>query len=169
MTKFVVFIYLLSLVWLVQNVDAFNEFIVDSTTCNQWTERNRLQFGKSVVYMYEAEKNLVVKIRQEDYIICNAPSPIHAEKYSKDYSVVKLNQTGPTYSISGMVEISNDKIIIQVFIANKRLKTPTAATTPAITCEDERSIIVFCFCIVVIILIVVLIAIHIEEGQRKKN
>ncbi|PWA72954.1 early nodulin-like protein 9 [Artemisia annua] len=157
MTKSMVFMGILSLVWLIQNIDAAsNEFIVESTTCNQWTERNHLRFGQTVVYMYEAEKNLVVKIRQEDYIICNAPSTINAEKYSNDYLVVKLNQTGPNYSISGMVEINNDKIIIQV-IANQKLKTPKTATTPAPTCEDERFILGFCFCFVTIILLALII------------
>ncbi|GKD31240.1 zinc finger, CCHC-type containing protein [Tanacetum coccineum] len=58
------------------NIDASNEFVVEATACNQWNERIRLQvWDTAVIYMYEAEKCLVVKTRQEDYIICNAPSP----------------------------------------------------------------------------------------------
>ncbi|GKB97522.1 early nodulin-like protein 1, partial [Tanacetum coccineum] len=120
------------------NIDASNEFVVESTTCNQWNERSRLQVGDTVVFTYEAEKSLVVKIKQEDYIICNAPSPVNAKKYSNEYSVVKLNQTGSHYFVSGIIEINDDKIIVQV-IADKRLTTPTPTPTPdtAPSCKSE--------------------------------
>nr|GEZ88136.1 early nodulin-like protein 9 [Tanacetum cinerariifolium] len=39
--------------------------------------------------------------------------------------MVKLNQTGPKYSISGIVESNNDKIIIRV-IAGQQRRTPPA-------------------------------------------
>nr|GEX91093.1 early nodulin-like protein 1 [Tanacetum cinerariifolium] len=121
---------------LVENIDASKEFVFESTTCNQWNERRRLQVGDTVVFTYEAEKSLEVKIKQEDYIICNAPSPVNAKKYSNGYSVVKLNQTVSRYFVSCIIEINNDKIIVQV-IADKRLTTPTSTPTPTPSCKSE--------------------------------
>ncbi|PWA96359.1 early nodulin-like protein 9 [Artemisia annua] len=145
MAKSMVFMSLLSLVLLIHNIDASNEFLVESTTCNQLNEKSRLQFGDTIAYVYEVEKSLVVKIRQEDYIICNAPSPIDATKSNDGYSVVKLNQTGPRYSISGIVENNNDKIIIHVIAGQRRSPTPppqaqTLAISETLSESSEKKV-----------------------------
>ena len=72
--------------------------------------------------MYEAEKNSVVQITQEDYILCNVTSPVSANN-SDGYSVLKLNQRGPSYFISGIVEnckCKNNETIAIVVITDGR-------------------------------------------------
>ncbi|GJR88886.1 early nodulin-like protein 1 [Tanacetum coccineum] len=170
MARSIVFMALLSLVLLIQYIDAPNDFVVEATTCNKWNERSRLQVGDTIVYMYEADKSLVVTKMQEDYIICNAPSPVDPTKSDDHgYSVVKLNQTGPHYFISGMVEINNDKIIILI-IADKRLTTSTPASTSTPTSlyaspSFLNYYLVYFICVESIVLLVLLIFIGNEENE----
>ncbi|GJX51193.1 early nodulin-like protein 1 [Tanacetum coccineum] len=87
-----------------------------------WTERSRFTYGDNTVSMYEAEKNSVVQITEEDYIICNATSPVSANN-SDAFSVLKLNQRGPSYFISGIVEnckCKNNETIVIVVITDGR-------------------------------------------------
>ncbi|PWA38854.1 early nodulin-like protein 9 [Artemisia annua] len=98
-----------------------------STPCSHWTEISRFQYGDSTVSMYEAEKNSVVQITQEDYIICNATSPV-SSNFSDGYSVLKLNQRGPSYFISGIVEnckCKNNGTIAIVVITDGRPLHPS--------------------------------------------
>ncbi|GKF45609.1 hypothetical protein Tco_0135411 [Tanacetum coccineum] len=171
MAKSMVFICLLSLVLLIHNVDASNEFLVESTTCDQLNEKSRLQFGDTIV-----EKSLVVKIRQEDYIICDAPSPVDATKSSDyGYSMVKLNQIGPKYSISGIVENNKDKIIIHV-IAGQRRSPPAPSQPQPQTLAESDGFLYFVFfvfgfvsCIVFLVLFVAFIAILSYEERRMRQ
>ncbi|PWA60496.1 early nodulin-like protein 9 [Artemisia annua] len=96
MAKYKVAMALLSFFVLIQNNGAYETVIVSS---DNWSSPSSLQ----PLSMYEAEKNSVVQITQEDYIICNATSPVSANN-SNGYSVLKLNQRGPSYFISGIVE-----------------------------------------------------------------
>ena len=81
------------------------------------------------MYVYEADKSLMVKVNQEDCIICNKSSSVNATKYNNGYLVVKLNQTGPNYSISGTRAENNEKIIIHV-TADLSRSTPTDPSLP---------------------------------------
>ncbi|PWA96355.1 early nodulin-like protein 9 [Artemisia annua] len=181
MAKAMVFMGLLSLLLLIQNIDASRDkFVVggwgiwslESSSCNQWNEKTRLQLGDTIVYMYEADKSLMVKVNQEDCIICNTPSSVNATKYNDGYSVVKLNQTGPNYSISGMVE-NNDKISILV-MADLTRSTPTAPSLPtqAPTCECNAFLYIFwgfLLCIALLLVVGGCAAACAPENEIKKG
>ncbi|GKE05026.1 early nodulin-like protein 1 [Tanacetum coccineum] len=72
---------------------------------------------------HSIENNSVVQITEEDYIICNATSPVSANNCDA-FSVVKLNQRGPSRFISGIVENSkcknNETIVIVVITTDGR-------------------------------------------------
>ncbi|KAL8237772.1 hypothetical protein R6Q59_018853 [Mikania micrantha] len=139
MVKPVTVIGILSFLLLTQNNDAY-EFMVGgsgdwslaSTSYNQWAERSRFQIGDSVLFKYEAGQDSVVQVSKDDYNNCNSASPI--AKYSDGHSVVKLDQSGPHYFISGLVENckNNEKIVIVVMAdRSNNHQSPPPSSAPA--------------------------------------
>ncbi|KAJ0501134.1 putative Phytocyanin domain, cupredoxin [Helianthus annuus] len=141
-------ISVLSLLLLIQNNDAY-EFLVGgsgdwslaSTNYNQWAEKSRFQIGDTVLFKYEAEKDSVVEVSKDDYNNCNAASPI--AKYSDGHSMVKLNQSGPHYFISGLVENckNNEKVVIVVMADRSKhhQSPPSSPPSPAPAVEELPS------------------------------
>ena len=117
--------------------------------------------------MYEADKSLMVKVNQEDCIICNTPSSVNATKYNDGYSVVNLNQTRPNYSISGLLENNNEKIIIHV-MTDLTCTTPTDPSLPtqAPPCECYTFHCIFLGFFQCIVSILVVLAC---VGEREEN
>ncbi|KAI3810030.1 hypothetical protein L1987_19636 [Smallanthus sonchifolius] len=148
MANSVIIIRFLSLFLLIQNNNAY-EFMVGgsgdwslaSTSYNQWAEKNRFQIGDSVLFKYEAGEDSVVQVSKDDYNNCNAASPI--AKYSDGHSVVKLNESGPHYFISGLVENckNNEKIVIVVMAdrSNRHQSPPSSPPSPAPAGEESPS------------------------------
>ncbi|MFS7984764.1 putative Phytocyanin domain, cupredoxin [Helianthus anomalus] len=138
----------LSLLSLIQKNDAY-EFLVGgsgdwslaSTNYNQWAEKNRFQIGDTVLFKYEAEKDSVVEVSKDDYNNCNAASPI--AKYSDGHSMVKLDQSGPHYFISGLVENckNNEKVVIVVMADRSKhhQSLPSSPPSPAPAVEELPS------------------------------
>ncbi|GJR31104.1 histidine kinase-, DNA gyrase B-, and HSP90-like ATPase family protein [Tanacetum coccineum] len=110
-------------------LDGWDLWSYELSTCNQWTVRNRLQLGDTIVYMYEAKKRLMLKEEQEDLIICTIRPPAYAEELGEDYLINKLNQTGPNYSLCGMVE--NYRIFIVFMIGLRLDKSSPPPRAPA--------------------------------------
>ncbi|KAK9057039.1 hypothetical protein SSX86_024405 [Deinandra increscens subsp. villosa] len=146
MVNSVTLIAILSLLLLIQNNNAY-EFMVGGsgdwslalTSYNQWAEKNRFQIGDTVLFEYEAGKDSVVQVSKDDYDNCNAASPI--AKYSDGSSVIKLDQSGPHYFISGLVENckNNEKIVIVVMADRSHQSPPSAPPSPAPAGEESPS------------------------------
>ncbi|KAI3753896.1 hypothetical protein L2E82_25961 [Cichorium intybus] len=146
MAKPVIIIGLLSLLSLIHNGNAY-EFMVGgsgdwslaSASYNQWAEKSRFQVGDTVMFKYEAGKDSVVQVTKDDYNNCNPASPI--AKYNDGHSMVKLNESGPHYFISGLVENckKNEKIVIVVMADRSNRSPPSSPPSPAPAGEESPS------------------------------
>ncbi|KAI3768941.1 hypothetical protein L6452_00037 [Arctium lappa] len=133
MAKPVVVVFgVLSLLLLIQDNGAY-EFMVGgsgdwslaSTSYNQWAEQSRFQIGDSVLFNYEEGKDSVVQVTKDDYNNCNPASPI--AMYSDGHSLVKFQQSGPHYFISGIVQnCKNNQKIVMVVMADRTNHTASS-------------------------------------------
>ncbi|KAL4554050.1 hypothetical protein LXL04_039824 [Taraxacum kok-saghyz] len=144
MEKPVAIICLLSISLLINNGNAFQfmvggsgDWSLASTSYNQWAEQSRFQIGDTVLFKYGG-KDSVVQVTKEDYNNCNPASPI--AKYEDGHSMVKLNESGPHYFISGLVENckKNEKIVI-IVMAPRGSRSPAASSPPSPAPAGEES------------------------------
>ncbi|GJV24435.1 early nodulin-like protein 1, partial [Tanacetum coccineum] len=145
MAKPFVFLLLTSLFLFIKHGSAY-EFTVGgsgdwshaSTPYYQWAEKTILQIGDSILFVYEAGKDSVLQVRLEDYVTCNTTSPV--VNYSDGHSVVKLNEPGHYYFISGLVDNckNNGRIAIVVMAypsSNPLLSMPPPSPPTATSTE----------------------------------
>ncbi|KAL2483630.1 early nodulin-like protein 9 [Forsythia ovata] len=94
---------------------------------NEWAEMNRFQIDDTLLFVYPADKDSVLQVTKDDYTNCNTASPI--VKFSDGHTVVKFNQSGPYYFISGVVDncLKNEKLIV-IVMADR--SNQTVAPTP---------------------------------------
>lgn len=87
-------------------------------------------------FNYPADKDSVLLVNKADYDNCNTASPI--EKYSDGHSVVKFNQSGPFYFISGVHDncVKNEKLHA-VVMADRSNRNQTAASPPPSPSADD--------------------------------
>ncbi|KAL2466878.1 Electron transfer flavoprotein subunit alpha [Abeliophyllum distichum] len=100
------------------------------TSYNQWAEMNRFQIGDTLLFVYPADKDSVLQVTKDDYTNCNTASPI--VKFSDGRTVVKFNQSGPYYFISGVVDncLKNEKLTVIVMADRSNHSNQTVAPTP---------------------------------------
>ncbi|CAK8577188.1 unnamed protein product [Lathyrus sativus] len=93
--------------WSVPSDSSYNPF-------NQWAEKSRFQVGDTLVFNYQSGKDSVLYVKSDDYASCNVGSPY--AKYSDGHTVIKLNQSGPHFFISGNKDncAKNEKITVIV-------------------------------------------------------
>ncbi|KAK4286063.1 hypothetical protein QN277_002674 [Acacia crassicarpa] len=98
---------------------------------NQWAESSRFQIGDSIVFNYKSGQDSVLQVKSEDYANCNTNSPI--AKYSEGHTVIKFNQSGAHYFISGKREncLKNEKVIVIVMADRSGRSNATTTTPPA--------------------------------------
>lgn len=92
-----------------------------------------------IVFKYQSGKDSVVQVTKEDYDNCNAASPI--AKYDDGHSMVKLNESGPHYFISGLVDNckKNEKVVIVVMADRSHRSPPSSPPSPAPAGEESPS------------------------------
>ncbi|KAL6999359.1 hypothetical protein U1Q18_000521 [Sarracenia purpurea var. burkii] len=131
---------LLSLLVLVQNGGAF-EFKVGGSSIwavpidpkaqnyNQWAENSRFQIGDSLLFVYPADKDVVLQVTKADYASCNTATPI--QKYADGHTVFKFNQSGPFYFISGVKDncLKNEKLVV-IVLADRSNRSSTSNQAP---------------------------------------
>ena len=106
--------------WSVPNDPSFNPF-------NQWAEKSRFQVGDSLVFNYQSGQDSVLYVKSEDYASCNTNSPY--AKYSDGHTVIKLNQSGPHFFISGNKDNCNKNEKLTVIVLADRNKNTNQTTT----------------------------------------
>nr|ACU24257.1 unknown [Glycine max] len=106
--------------WSVPNDPSFNPF-------NQWAEKSRFQVGDSLVFNYQSGQDSVLYVKSEDYVSCNTNSPY--AKYSDGHTVIKLNQLGPHFFISGNKDNCNKNEKLTVIVLADRNKNTNQTTT----------------------------------------
>ena len=106
--------------WSVPNDPSFNPF-------NQWAEKSRFQIGDSLVFNYQSGQDSVLYVKSEDYASCNIDSPY--AKYSDGHTVIKLNQSGPHFFISGNKDNCNKNEKLTVIVLADRNKNTNQTTT----------------------------------------
>ncbi|XP_028761807.1 early nodulin-like protein 3 [Neltuma alba] len=97
---------------------------------NQWAESSRFQVGDSIVFNYKSGQDSVLQVKREDYANCNTNSPIR--KYSEGHTVIKFNQSGAHYFISGKREncLKNEKVTV-IVLADRSSRSNATTTSPA--------------------------------------
>ncbi|XP_075487757.1 early nodulin-like protein 9 [Primulina tabacum] len=107
----------------------------NSSEYNQWAERNRFQIGDSLLFVYAADQDSVLQVNKDDYTNCNIASPI--AKNNDGHTVIKLDQSGPHYFISGVDDNchKNEKLVV-VVMADRSNRSPPS---PAPSGEESPS------------------------------
>ncbi|GFS29187.1 early nodulin-like protein 14 [Actinidia rufa] len=92
---------------------------------NLWAEKNRFQIGDTLMFVYPADKDVVLQVTKDDYNNCNTAIPI--EKYTDGHTVFQFNQSGPFYFISGVKDHcqKNEKLIV-IVLADRTNKSSTS-------------------------------------------
>ncbi|XP_073313889.1 early nodulin-like protein 9 [Primulina huaijiensis] len=116
----------------------------NSSEYNQWAERNRFQIGDSLLFVYDADQDSVLQVNKDDYTNCNIASPI--AKHNDGHTVIKLDQSGPHYFISGVDDNcrKNEKLVV-VVMADRSNRSPPPAppsdddTNPTAAPSQEAS------------------------------
>ncbi|GAB2229975.1 hypothetical protein Droror1_Dr00014231 [Drosera rotundifolia] len=99
-----------------------------SPVYNQWADNSRFQIGDSLLFVYSASSDSVLRVTKDDYKNCNTSSYI--EKYTNGHTVFTFNQSGPYYFISGDKDncLKNEKLVVAV-LADRSKKTPPSSST----------------------------------------
>ncbi|XP_073029061.1 early nodulin-like protein 9 [Primulina eburnea] len=103
----------------------------DSSEYNKWAERNRFQVGDSLLFVYVADQDSVLQVNKDDYTNCKTASPI--AKYNDGNTVIKFNQSGPHYFISGVDDNchKNEKLVVVVMAdRSKHSSAPAVEMSP---------------------------------------
>ncbi|KAE9592967.1 hypothetical protein Lal_00029237 [Lupinus albus] len=103
--------------WSVPSDPNYNPF-------NQWAEKSRFQIGDSIVFNYQPGQDSVLYVKSEDYGNCNSDSPY--AKFYDGHTVIKLNQSGPHYFISGNKDncLKNEKVTV-IVLADRNNHNPS--------------------------------------------
>lgn len=79
------------------------------------------------VFNYQSGQDSVLYVKSEDYASCNTNSPY--AKYSDGHTVIKLNQSGPHFFISGNKDNCNKNEKLTVIVLADRNKNTNQTTT----------------------------------------
>lgn len=84
-----------------------------------------------IVFSYKANQDSVVQVSEADYKNCSTASPI--ANYSDGHTMIKLNQSGPHYFISGVVDHckNHEKLMIIVLAGRSSHSTPSPSPSAA--------------------------------------
>ncbi|ESW21704.1 hypothetical protein PHAVU_005G092700 [Phaseolus vulgaris] len=138
----VLFCVLFSVLLMLPNCGAY-EFLVggqkgwslpsdsSSNPYNQWAQKSRFQIGDSLVFNYPSGKDSVIEVSSQDYGSCNTDA--YSEKFSDGHTVIKLNQSGHHYFISGNKNncLKNEKLEVIVLADRNNKNTHTNQSTPS--------------------------------------
>lgn len=83
------------------------------------------------VFNYPSGQDSVIQVNSQDYASCNTDS--YSEKLSDGHTVIKLNQSGPHYFISGYKNncLKNEKVLVIVLADRSNRNSSTNQTTTA--------------------------------------
>ncbi|GJX52793.1 early nodulin-like protein 1 [Tanacetum coccineum] len=130
---------LISLFLVIHNVDAHmfqvggsGDWSVESCSSYvQWAQKSRFQVGDTVLFSYKANQDSVVQVSEADYNNCSTHAPI--AKYSDGHTMITLNQSGPLYFISGVVDhCKNHEKVMIIVLADRSSHSPhTPSPSPS--------------------------------------
>ncbi|KAE9458197.1 hypothetical protein C3L33_09896, partial [Rhododendron williamsianum] len=102
----------------------------DSNALNQWAEKSRFQIGDTLLFVYPADKDVVLLVNKDDYNNCNTATPI--AKYTDGHTEFKFSQSGPIYFISGVKDhcLKNEKLHV-VVLADRSGNKPASSPPPS--------------------------------------
>ncbi|CAJ1956772.1 unnamed protein product [Sphenostylis stenocarpa] len=103
----------------------------NSNPYSQWAQKSRFQIGDSLVFNYPSGHDSVIQVSSQDYASCNTDA--YNEKFSDGHTVIKLNQSGPHYFISGNKNncLKNEKLVVIVLADRNNKYTNTSQTSPS--------------------------------------
>ncbi|KAG8365048.1 hypothetical protein BUALT_Bualt18G0062500 [Buddleja alternifolia] len=100
-----------------------------SAIYNQWAEKNRFQIGDTLLFVYAADKDSVLHVTKDDYTNCNTAAPL--EKFTDGHTVIKFNESGPHYFISGVADKCQKNEKVHVIVMADRNKAPAEVPPPS--------------------------------------
>ncbi|KAF5773864.1 putative Phytocyanin domain, cupredoxin [Helianthus annuus] len=102
-----------------------------SSSYDQWAQKGRFQTGDTVLFNYQANEDSVLQVTEADYKNCSTASPI--AKYSDGHTMITLNQSGPHYFISGVVDHckNHEKVVIIVLADRSNHTSDTPSPSPS--------------------------------------
>uniref|UniRef100_A0A5B7CFN0 Putative early nodulin-like protein 1 n=1 Tax=Davidia involucrata TaxID=16924 RepID=A0A5B7CFN0_DAVIN len=105
---------------------------------NQWAENNRFQIGDTLLFVYAADKDSVLRVTKEDYTKCNTATPL--EKFHDGHTVFKFSQSGAHYFTSGVKDncLKNEKLVV-VVLAERSNGSTEGVPSPAPAGEESPS------------------------------
>ncbi|KAK6934402.1 Phytocyanin domain [Dillenia turbinata] len=106
----------------------------DPNAYNQWAEKNRFSTGDSLLFVYQPETDSVLPVNKDDYTNCNTATHNSTDTYKDGHTVIKFNQSGPYYFISGVKDhcLKGEKLVVVVLAdrSNKNASSDSAAPSP---------------------------------------
>ncbi|RDX77224.1 Early nodulin-like protein 1 [Mucuna pruriens] len=101
----------------------------NSNPYNQWAQKSRFQIGDSLAFNYPSGQDSVIQVNSQDYANCNTDA--YTEKFSDGHTIIKLNQSGPHYFISGNKNscLKNEKLVVIVLSDRNNRNTNTNQTS----------------------------------------
>ncbi|XP_076909105.1 early nodulin-like protein 9 [Bidens hawaiensis] len=132
---------LFSLFLIIQNVHAYqfkvggsgDWSLASSSSYDQWAHKSRFQIGDTLLFNYKANGDSVLQVTEADYKNCSSASPI--AKYTDGHTLITLNQSGPHYFISGVVDHckNKEKLVIVVLAdrSNHTTSNPPSSSPPS--------------------------------------
>ncbi|KAL2331589.1 hypothetical protein Fmac_019170 [Flemingia macrophylla] len=103
----------------------------NSNSYSQWAQKSRFQIGDSLVFNYPSGQDSVIQVNSQDYDNCNTDA--YSQKFSDGHTMVKLNQSGPHYFISGNKNncLKNEKLVVIVLANRNNRNTNTTSPSPS--------------------------------------
>ncbi|CAL0322708.1 unnamed protein product [Lupinus luteus] len=103
----------------------------NSNPYNEWAENSRFQIGDSLVFNYPSGQDSVLQVNSKDFGNCN--TNVYSKKFSDGHTIIKLDQSGAHYFISGNKNncLKNEKLVVVVLAerSNKNSNTNQTITT----------------------------------------
>lgn len=83
------------------------------------------------VFNYPSGQDSVIQVSSDDYAKCNTDA--YSQKFSDGHTIIKLNQSGPHYFISGNKNncLKNEKLVVIVLADRNNRNTNTNQTNTA--------------------------------------
>ncbi|KAL7584152.1 early nodulin-like protein 1 [Lactuca sativa] len=107
--------------------------LASSSSYDQWAQQSRFQTGDTLLFSYQPNEDSVLQVSEDDYKNCSTTSPI--AKYSDGHTAIKLNQSGPHYFISGVIDHckKNEKVVIIVLANRSNRSSDTPSPSPSVS------------------------------------
>ncbi|ESQ46348.1 hypothetical protein EUTSA_v10000321mg [Eutrema salsugineum] len=103
----------------------------NSNSLIDWANHGRFLVGDVLEFKYDSNVDSVLEVTKEHFETCNAEKPLKSYKHVN--TIVKLDNSGPNYFISGVHDncVKGEKVIVRVIASKYAPRPAPPTTTPA--------------------------------------